>query len=88
MRICVAADHAGFALKERVREFLAEMGHEVEDLGTHSRRHLGPGRSQCADRPRWTRMEADGRSYRRVRVRTLSRNPCARSKIGSATTIR
>ena len=36
MRICVAADHAGFALKERVRELLAEMGHEVEDLGTHS----------------------------------------------------
>jgi RpiB/LacA/LacB family sugar-phosphate isomerase len=36
MRICVAADHAGFALKERVRVFLAEMGHQVEDLGTHS----------------------------------------------------
>jgi RpiB/LacA/LacB family sugar-phosphate isomerase len=36
MRICVGADHAGFPLKEAVREFLAEMGHQVEDLGTHS----------------------------------------------------
>ena len=36
MRICVASDHAGFLLKENVRKFLAESGHEVEDLGTHS----------------------------------------------------
>ncbi|MBZ5628463.1 MAG: ribose 5-phosphate isomerase B [Acidobacteriia bacterium] len=36
MRICVGADHAGFALKEIVRKFLAELGHEVDDLGTHS----------------------------------------------------
>jgi RpiB/LacA/LacB family sugar-phosphate isomerase len=36
MRICVGADHAGFLLKESVRKFLAENGHEVEDLGTHS----------------------------------------------------
>ena len=36
MRICVGADHAGFVLKEAVRKVLVEMGHEVEDLGTHS----------------------------------------------------
>ena len=36
MRICVGSDHAGFPLKETVRKFLAELGHEVEDLGTHS----------------------------------------------------
>jgi RpiB/LacA/LacB family sugar-phosphate isomerase len=36
MRICVGSDHAGFLLKESVRKFLAELGHEVDDLGTHS----------------------------------------------------
>lgn len=34
MRIALAADHAGFELKERVREHLAELGHDVLDLGT------------------------------------------------------
>ena len=36
MRICVGSDHAGFSLKEIVRKCLAEMGHEVEDLGTYN----------------------------------------------------
>jgi len=36
MRICVASDHAGFLLKEVVRKYLAELGHQVEDLGTHN----------------------------------------------------
>jgi ribose 5-phosphate isomerase B len=35
MRIAIAADHAGFALKEQVRRFAAELGHEVHDLGAH-----------------------------------------------------
>src|SRR5258708_18923434 len=35
MRIAVGSDHAGFGLKEHVREFLAEIGYEVEDIGTH-----------------------------------------------------
>ena len=34
-RIPIAADHAGFELKERLRVNLAEMGYEVEDIGTH-----------------------------------------------------
>ena len=36
MKIAIAADHAGFALKEQVREFVAELGHDVRDLGTHN----------------------------------------------------
>ena len=36
MRICVGSDHAGFQLKEIVRKCLAEMGHQVEDLGTYN----------------------------------------------------
>ena len=36
MRIAVGSDHAGFALKEHVREMLAAAGHEVIDVGTTS----------------------------------------------------
>ncbi len=36
MRLAVAADHAGFALKERIAAYLKESGHQVLDLGTHS----------------------------------------------------
>ena len=35
MRITIAADHAGFALKEVVAAHLRRGGHDVEDLGTH-----------------------------------------------------
>jgi ribose 5-phosphate isomerase B len=34
MKIAVAADHVGFALKEKVREYLESQGLEVEDYGT------------------------------------------------------
>ena len=33
MRIALAADHAGFELKENVRDFLRGLGHDVLDLG-------------------------------------------------------
>jgi ribose 5-phosphate isomerase B len=36
MRIAIGADHAGYRLKEDVKGYLKERGHEVEDLGTHS----------------------------------------------------
>jgi len=36
MRIAVGSDHAGYALKERLAAWLAEKGHAVYDLGTHS----------------------------------------------------
>lgn len=34
MRIAIAADHAGFALKQEVAAHLRTAGHEVDDLGT------------------------------------------------------
>ena len=36
MKIAMAADHAGFALKEKLRQRLAAEGHEVLDFGTDS----------------------------------------------------
>jgi ribose 5-phosphate isomerase B len=36
VRIAIGADHAGFALKEHLRELLNGEGHEVTDLGTDS----------------------------------------------------
>src|SRR6266568_4258185 len=36
MKIAIAADHAGFALKEKLRQRLAEEGHEVVDFGAAS----------------------------------------------------
>jgi RpiB/LacA/LacB family sugar-phosphate isomerase len=36
MRLAVAADHAGVAIKDAVRDHLRSLGHDVEDLGTHT----------------------------------------------------
>jgi ribose 5-phosphate isomerase B len=36
MRIALGSDHAGFSLKEHLASWLAEAGHAVYDLGTHS----------------------------------------------------
>jgi ribose 5-phosphate isomerase B len=36
MRIAVGADHAGFEMKRDLAGYLAQCGHEVTDLGTHS----------------------------------------------------
>ncbi|MGI9077976.1 MAG: ribose 5-phosphate isomerase B [Gemmatimonadaceae bacterium] len=35
-RIPIAADHAGFEMKEKLQRVLQELGYEVEDLGTDS----------------------------------------------------
>jgi ribose 5-phosphate isomerase B len=35
MRIALAADHAGYLLKDELVHWLAEQGHEVSDLGTN-----------------------------------------------------
>jgi ribose 5-phosphate isomerase B len=36
MKIAIGSDHAGFRYKEKIREFLQEQGHEVNDFGTYS----------------------------------------------------
>lgn len=35
MKILLGADHAGFVLKNRVKDFLINEGFDVEDLGAH-----------------------------------------------------
>lgn len=36
MRIALGSDHAGYPMKEHLASWLAESGHAVYDLGTHS----------------------------------------------------
>ena len=36
MRIAIGADHAGFSLKEHLKQTLSRLGHTVDDLGTDS----------------------------------------------------
>lgn len=36
MKIVFAADHGGFALKEALKPFVAELGYEIEDVGAHA----------------------------------------------------
>jgi ribose 5-phosphate isomerase B len=36
LKLVIASDHAGFALKEEIRAYLAKAGHEVEDLGAYN----------------------------------------------------
>ena len=35
MRFAVGADHAGYDAKERLKRWLVEKGHQVDDVGTH-----------------------------------------------------
>jgi ribose 5-phosphate isomerase B len=51
MKIALGSDHAGFAYKERVKTFVASLGHEVSDFGTHS--------SESVDYPAYIRPAAE-----------------------------
>ena len=37
MKIAIGADHAGFALKQHLVASLTRLGHQIDDLGTHSK---------------------------------------------------
>ena len=37
MKLAIGSDHAGFEYKEKIRHFLAELGHSVKDFGTFSK---------------------------------------------------
>ncbi|MDR3699286.1 MAG: ribose 5-phosphate isomerase B [Candidatus Sulfopaludibacter sp.] len=64
MKIAIAADHAGFALKEQLRHKLAEAGNEVVDFGTNT--------AESCDYPDFAqtvaREVAQGRSDRGILV--------------------
>ena len=48
MRIAIGADHAGFALKQHLVSVLRQLGHAVDDRGTHTEASVDyPG--ICAD---------------------------------------
>lgn len=36
MKIAMANDHAGYSLKEEIKKYLEQQGHEVIDFGTHN----------------------------------------------------
>ena len=64
MRIALGADHAGFELKQHLKERLAARGFEVEDCGTHG--------TASTDYPDWAAAVAarvaDGRAERGLLV--------------------
>jgi len=36
MKMAIGSDHAGFTYKEKIKQFLSALGHEVTDFGTYS----------------------------------------------------
>lgn len=64
MKIAIAADHAGFLLKEKLRDYLKAEGHDVTDFGTTS--------TESTDYPDWAakvaRQVASGEAERGVLV--------------------
>ena len=64
MKVAIAADHAGFALKEKLRARLAAEGHEVRDFG--------PASDESCDYPDFAQPVAsqvsEGRSDRGILV--------------------
>ena len=62
MRIAFGCDHAGFELKEVLKAFVAERGHDVADLGTGSTEPVDyPGFCAAA-----AREVAEGRADRAI----------------------
>lgn len=66
MKIAMGCDHGGFGLKEDIKDFLVEQGHEVEDFGCY-------GKESC-DYPEFAeaaaRAVAEGKCERGIVVCT------------------
>ena len=64
MRIALAADHAGYQLKDELAAWLRELGYEVQDLGTNS--------AESVDYPRYgarlARLVSTGAADRGIAV--------------------
>ncbi len=58
MKIVIGADHGGYELKERLAAHLRQLGHEVEDAGTHS--------TAAVDYPVYARAVAEAVANRRA----------------------
>ncbi|MFH1848938.1 MAG: ribose 5-phosphate isomerase B [archaeon] len=39
-KILIASDHGGYALKEKLKPYLSELGYKYEDLGCHSEKSV------------------------------------------------
>lgn len=52
MKVAIGSDHAGFELKELLKDKLATMGHEVKDFGTNS--------GESTDYPDYAHLVASG----------------------------
>jgi ribose 5-phosphate isomerase B len=52
VKIAIGADHAGYRYKERIKDHLIALGHEVVDFGTHS--------TEPVDYPLFIRPVAEG----------------------------
>ena len=61
MKISLGTDHAGFRYKEKVKELLVSLGHEIKDCGTFD--------EQPVDYPLFIRPAAEAVATRRVRPR-------------------
>ena len=61
MKISLGSDHAGFRYKEKVKELLGSLGHEVKDCGTFS--------EEPVDYPLFIRPAAEAVAQRRMRTR-------------------
>lgn len=51
MKVAIGSDHAGFELKEKLKEFLLANGYHLEDFGTNS--------SESADYPEYAKKVAE-----------------------------
>ena len=58
MKIALASDHAGFRYKEKIKELLNSLGHEVLDFGTNS--------EEPVDYPKFIRPAAEAVAHGRA----------------------